>query len=90
MKLFFKKNNFSDKKLLINQRNLNFFKIIDKFSVHFVNKVPFQFLGRFNFSFDCFIMAINFVLYLTYYFFYLIFGSGLKSRISLPFYKFYR
>lgn len=90
MELFFKKKEFLDVKLLDSQRNLKFFNIVDKFNVHFVNKVPFQFLGRFNFAFDCFIMAINFVLYLTYHFFYLIFGSGLKSRISLPFYKFYR
>lgn len=72
------------------QDSLSFFNFVNANSLHFKNNVAFQFLGRLNFSFDCFIMAIHFVLYLTYYFFYLVFGSGLKTRISLPFYKFYR
>jgi len=88
MKFFFKVANLNNK--LVSKDNSNFFNLIDNQIVHFSNKVPFQFKGHFNFSFDCFIMAIHFVLYLSYYFFYLIFGSGLKSRISLPFYKFYR
>lgn len=70
-------------------KNVEIFFINDK-NFHLLNKVPFQFLGRSNFSFDCFIMSINFVLYLSYYFFFLIFGSGLKTRILLPFYKFFR
>lgn len=91
MKFFINNNsrNFINKKLDLTN-NLSFFYFIDNHTLHFNNKVAFQFLGRLNFSFDCFIMAIHFVLYLTYYFFYLVFGSGLKTRISLPFYKFYR
>ncbi len=70
--------------------NKNFSDLPEAKSLHLSAKVAFQFEGRSNFAFDCFIMAVHFVLYLTYYFFHLICGGGLKSRFSLPFYKFYR
>jgi len=96
MKFFSDKNIKTHKNSLLKNNafllsnDISFFDFLDKKSIHFSKKNPFQFLGRFNFAFDCFIMAMHFVLYLTYFYFYLVFGFGLKNRVFLPFYKFFR
>lgn len=74
---------------LLNYNN-SCFDFIDLKSLHFKGLLPFQLYGRVNFAYDCFILAMHFILYLTYYYFFLNFGTGFKSRLSLPFYKFFR
>jgi hypothetical protein len=39
------------------------FDFFNKKVIHFETKVSFQFLGRLNFSFDCFVMAMHFILH---------------------------
>jgi len=70
--------------------NNSLFDFLDKPSMHFFSKHPFQFLSRVNYSYDCFVLAMHFILYLTFFYFYFSFGSGIKTRLSLPFYKFFR
>jgi hypothetical protein len=39
------------------------FDLNNKFSIHFLSKHPFQFYSRLNFAYDCFILAMHFILY---------------------------
>lgn len=80
---FFSKFFFSEK-----IRNFKFENFSDGKAIHF-SPFAFQSLGRLNFAFDCFILSMSFILYLTYFFFFLVFGSAVKTRVSLPFYKFF-
>lgn len=66
------------------------FDFFDKNKAHFNSQQPYQFLHRLNYAFDCFLLAIHYNLYLTYYIYYLHFGFGVKTRTKLPLYKFNR
>lgn len=81
-------NNKNDISILSKDGVFDFF---DKKKLHFNNlDQPYQFFFRFNYSYDCFLLAMHYNLYLTYYVFYLNFGSGIKTRTKFPIYKFYR
>lgn len=54
---------------------------------HFFSKYPFDFSEKVNFSFDGFLLAINFNLALTYDVLYISL-SGVKARTKYPFHKF--
>lgn len=64
--------------------NLRDFKKID---FHFFSYYPFDFFNRINFSFDGFLLAINFNLALTYDVFYISL-PGVKARTKYPFHSF--
>ena len=63
--------------------------IYDKISKisHFSSIYPFDFSEKVNFSFDGFLLAINFNLALTYDGLYISL-SGIKARTKYPFHKF--
>lgn len=66
--------------------NLNIYDKINK-KLHFFSAYPFDFAERVNFSFDGFLLAINFNLALTYDVLYISL-SGIKARTKYPFHKF--
>lgn len=70
--------------------NVSIFDFFDKKKVHFNTQQPYQFGFRLNYSYDCFLLALHYNLYLTYFVFYLHFGFGIKTRTNLPLYKFHR
>lgn len=65
-----------------------FVNFSDSKTLHF-SPFAFQSLGRLNFAFDCFILSMSLILYLTYLYFFLVFGSAVKTRVFLPFYRFF-
>lgn len=65
-------------------KNLYDFKNKD---YHFNSLYSFDFFGKVNFSFDGFLLAINFNLALTYDVLYISL-SGVKARTKYPFHKF--
>lgn len=79
-----KKNNL----FAITLQNNNLFDFFNKNQAHFDTKFPYQFLYRMNYSFDCFLLAVHYSLFLTYHLFYFHFGSSVKTRFKLPIFKF--
>lgn len=84
------KNLVVKRDMFFDPSKLTNFDFFDKKRLHFDSPQFFQFNFRLNYSFDCFLLALHYNLYLTYNLFYLHFGFGIKTRLRLPFYKFYR
>lgn len=86
---FLKPSNFSNNNLFeITLQNNSLFDFFNKKQAHFDTKFPYQFLYRINYSFDCFLLAVHYSLFLTYHLFYFHFGSSVKTRFKLPIFKF--
>jgi hypothetical protein len=66
------------------------YDFFDKEKSHFSTQQPYQFLGRINYAYDCFLLSMHYDLFLTYHMCYFNLGSSIKVRISFPFYKFNR
>lgn len=66
----------------------NIFDFLNKKKTHFETDQAFQFLYRINYSFDCYLLAVHYSLFLTYFLFFFHFGLGVKTRLKLPIFKF--
>jgi len=75
-------------KHFLNSNRFSDFDFFDRQKIHFNAEQPYQFLGRLNYAYDCFLLAMHYDLYLTYYIYYLHFGFGVKTRTTFPIYKF--
>lgn len=87
--ILFKSNKLKNKNQfegIIFQNNL--FDFFNKKKEHFDTKYPYQFLYRVNYSFDCFLLAVHYSLFLTYHLFYFHFGSFVKTRLKMPMFQF--
>lgn len=80
-------NTFTDfSEILLNKNGV--FDFFNKKKAHFSTEYPYQFLYRVNYSFDSFLLAVHYSLFLTYHLFYFHFGSSVKTRFKLPIFKF--